>query len=66
MQCYRPTELPQTVREIEALSWSEDQRLAVTSSEKIYIFVSLHTHTVTRTHGIIDLTILFPELSFRH
>ena len=38
--CSSPLELPQAVREVDAVSWSQDQRIAVTSSAIVYILVS--------------------------
>lgn len=37
---YTPAEINHVVREVEAVSWSEDDRIAVTCSETIHVFVS--------------------------
>ena len=45
MQSYTPARLPRAVREVEAVSWSQDQRIAVTSSDTVSIFVSHNTQS---------------------
>jgi hypothetical protein len=53
--CSSPLELPQVVREVDAVSWSQDQRIAVTSSDIVYI-LTLKRHRSSSSSLPLSIT----------
>lgn len=63
MQCHSPVQLAHYSREVETVSWSQDQRIAITSAVTVYILVSLIYHTWQEPLPLdVDLKIILPYL----